>query len=51
MNQLYLMVQQGTACRYLALLVILLLIFNFHIIIFVMLAVSKHCPKVKIPTK
>ena len=49
--QLLVMVQQGTACRYLALLVILLLIFNFHIIIFVMLAVSKHCPKVKIPTK
>ena len=45
--RLLVMVQQGTACRYLALLVILLPIFNFHIIIFVMLAVSKHCPKSK----
>lgn len=49
--QLMLMVQQETACRYPALLVIFLLIFNFHTIILVILAISKHSPKEKRPTK
>ena len=49
--KLMLMVQQETACRYPALLVIFLLIFNFHTIILVILAISKHSPKEKRPTK
>jgi hypothetical protein len=48
---LLVMVQQETACRYPALLVIFLLIFNFHTIILVILAISKHSPKEKRPTK
>ena len=45
---LFIMVQQETACRYPALLVIFLLIFNFHTIILVILAISKHSSKEKI---